>query len=76
MAEQERILDPVELLRIEQEAERQLGLLVAESQDRLNNRCPECGALGSLEDIKGVLTCIDCDLDVAIATKLAGFGRR
>lgn len=67
---------PGEVLKTEAEAERALGALVAESKDRLGNRCPECGALGSLEEFDGVMRCIDCDVQVGAVTKIAGFGRR
>lgn len=69
-------MSPAEVFRIEAEAERQRGTMIAESNDRLANRCPDCGALGSLEDHGGELRCIDCDLVVGAVTRLAGFGRR
>jgi len=65
-----------DVLRTEAEAERQLAEMISESKDRLGNRCPECGALGSLEEVAGKLRCIDCDVEVAAVTKIAGFGRR
>jgi ribosomal protein L37AE/L43A len=65
-----------EEIRRELEAERELAKDVAESRSRMAPQCPECGAFGTLEEIDGVLRCIDCDEVVAATTKLAGFGRR
>jgi hypothetical protein len=65
-----------EQLAREAEAERELAAFVAESKDRLGNRCPECGNLGSLEMFEGELKCVDCDVAVAVKAKLEGFGRR
>lgn len=67
---------PAEVLRREAEAEREKEQLLAESRGRLAPRCPECGAIGTLEEIDGVLRCIDCDETVAATAKLSGFGRR
>ncbi|MBK8258378.1 MAG: hypothetical protein IPK82_37650 [Polyangiaceae bacterium] len=63
-------------LRREADAEREHAAFVAESKDRLSPKCPECGALGSLEEVDGEVRCIDCDLVVGAKTKLPGFGRR
>ena len=76
MAEEKKPVPSAEALQTEAEAERALGALVAESKARLGNRCPECGALGSLEEMDGELRCIDCDLQVGAVTKIPGFGRR
>jgi hypothetical protein len=79
MAEREGkpALPPQEVFRIEAEAEKRAAQLVAESQAGLENRCPECGALGSLEPFAGgELRCVDCDVKVAAVTQLGGFGRR
>jgi len=76
VADSEQKLTPAEVFRAEAEAERQLDALVAESKDRLTERCPECGALGSLEEFEGQLRCIDCDETVGAVRKLEGFGRR
>jgi hypothetical protein len=61
----------------EAEAEAEARKLVAESEQGLQNRCPECGALGSLEPFgdDGAVRCIDCDLTVAAARPLGGLGR-
>ncbi len=67
--------DP-EKLRREAEAEKENAAFVAESKGRLSPKCPECGALGSLEEVDGEVRCIDCDLVVGARTKLPGFGRR
>lgn len=65
-----------DVLRQEAEAERERAVFVAASKDRLGERCLECGSLGSMEMIDGVLRCIDCDETVAATTSLGGFGRR
>lgn len=67
--------DPAKLRR-EAEAEKEQAAFVKESQAGLSPKCPECGALGSLEEVDGEVRCIDCDEVVAARTKLAGFGRR
>lgn len=63
-------------LRREAEAERERAAFVSEALGGLTPKCPECGALGSLEEIDGEVRCIDCDLVVGAKTKLPGFGRR
>jgi hypothetical protein len=73
MADEKHLSDEI---RRELEAERELAKNLSESQGRLAPRCPECDAIGTLEEIDGVLRCIDCDEVVAAQTKLAGFGRR
>jgi ribosomal protein L37AE/L43A len=65
-----------EEIRRELEAEAELKQNLASSAARLAPRCPECGSIGTLEEIEGVMRCIDCDITVANVTKLAGFGRR
>lgn len=65
-----------EEIRRELAAERELAQNLAESRGRLAPACPECGAIGTLEEIDGALRCVDCDETVAATTKLAGFGRR
>ncbi len=67
--------DP-EKLRREAEAEKERAAFVKESLGGLSPKCPECGALGSLEEVDGEVRCIDCDLVVGAKTKLPGFGRR
>jgi hypothetical protein len=67
--------DPSKLRR-EAEAEKEQAAFVKESLAGLSPKCPECGALGSLEEVDGEVRCIDCDEVVAAKTKLAGFGRR
>lgn len=68
--------DPAQLKR-EVEAERAQAAFVKESVARLAPKCPDCGALGSLEEQPdGAVRCIDCDMVIAIASKLPGFGRR
>ena len=67
--------DPAKLRR-EADAEKEQAAFVQESKDRLSPKCPECGSLGSLEEVDGEIRCIDCDLVVGAKTKLAGFGRR
>lgn len=65
-----------EQLRRESEAARELEEFLEESRDRVAPKCPECGAVGSLEEVDGELRCVDCDEVVAAKTKLSGFGRR
>jgi hypothetical protein len=65
-----------EEIRREIAAEQELAQNLAESRGRLAPRCPECDSIGTLEEIDGVLRCVDCDEVVAATTKLAGFGRR
>lgn len=67
--------DPAKLRR-EAEAEREQAAFVADAKKGLAPKCPECGALGSLEEVDGETRCIDCDLVVGAKTKLPGFGRR
>lgn len=67
--------DPAKLRR-EAEAERERAAFLADAKGGLTPKCPECGALGSLEEIDGETRCIDCDLVVGAKTKLPGFGRR
>lgn len=65
-----------EEIRRELAAEREIAQNLAESRGRLAPRCPECDSIGTLEEVDGVLRCVDCDEVVAATTKLAGFGRR
>ncbi len=67
--------DPAKLRR-EVDAEKEQAAFVQESLKGLSPKCPDCGALGSLEEIDGEIRCIDCDLVVGAKTKLPGFGRR
>ena len=67
---------PAEILRRKAEAASELSRELAASRDRLSPRCPDCGSIGSLEEIDGVVRCIDCDEVVAATAKLEGFGRR
>ncbi len=65
-----------EQLKRESEAARELAAFLDESKDRLAPKCPECGAIGTLEEFEGELRCIDCDEVVGAKIKLPGFGRR
>lgn len=67
---------PAEVLQREAEAARELESALAESRNRLAPRCPDCGAIGTLEEVDGVTRCIECDEVVAATAKLSGFGRR
>jgi hypothetical protein len=70
-------LPGTEVFRIEAEAEAASRRLAEEGAQGLTNRCPECGALGSLEVVEdGALRCIDCDVVVGAARKLGGYGRK
>lgn len=61
---------------VEAEAEAEQRRLVEESKQGLLNRCPECDALGSLEEIDGELRCVDCDVKLAETSRLGGLGRK
>lgn len=67
-----------EVFQREAEAEALQKQLASESAAGLNNRCPECDALGSLEPFgeEGEMRCIDCDVKVAVASRLGGLGRK
>lgn len=67
-----------EVFEREAAAEEAQRLLAEEGMAGLNNRCPECGALGSLEPFgdEGELRCIDCDVKVAVVSRLGGLGRK
>ncbi|AUX43903.1 hypothetical protein SOCE26_053590 [Sorangium cellulosum] len=67
---------PAEVFRVEAEAAAEQSRLCEESKHQLASRCPECGSLGSMELVDGVVRCIDCDEVVAAARQLSGFGRR
>lgn len=60
----------------EAEAEAAQRKIVEESEQGLTNRCPECGSLGSLEEVDGELRCLDCDVSIAEKAKLGGLGRK
>ncbi|MDW8251185.1 MAG: hypothetical protein RMJ98_17970, partial [Myxococcales bacterium] len=70
------VLPPAEVLRLEAEAERRTAALVAEAKLQAGDRCPECGALGSLEEHRGRLRCMDCDLEVLEHSRLGGLGKK
>jgi uncharacterized protein (DUF983 family) len=66
-----------DVFRIEAEAEAAARKLAAEGERGLNNKCPECGSLGSLEEFEdGEMRCIDCDVVVGAAARLGGLGRK
>ncbi len=64
------------VLEREAEAEAAQRRVVEESERGLSNRCPQCGALGSLEEIDGETRCLDCDVAIAQISKLGGLGRK
>jgi hypothetical protein len=66
---------PKEILALEAEGEKRRAALVAESKSRLAPRCPECGSIGTLELIDGVMRCVDCDEVLAVTQQLPGMGR-
>jgi hypothetical protein len=68
--------DGQSVLEREAAAEEEQRRVVAESERGLANRCPECGALGSLEEIDGEMRCVDCDVAIAQTSKLGGLGRK
>lgn len=76
-------------MQSEAEAEAAQRRLAEEGRRGLNNRCPECGALGSLEEQdddasgpggfespRGKLRCVDCDVVIAATSRLGGLGRK
>lgn len=67
---------PRDVIEREAEAEAERAQLVAEGKGRLAPRCPECGAIGTLEEIEGALRCTECDETVLAGSRLGGFGRR
>jgi hypothetical protein len=65
------------VFEVEARAEAEQKKLAEEGQLGLDNRCPECGALGSLEEYEdGVVRCIDCDVVVGANARLGGLGRK
>ena len=78
MAEHDRFDNrtPQQILMDEAAAERRNLELVREALQTAGDRCPECGRLGSIEEIDGVLTCIDCDLKLLQVSQLGGLGRK
>ncbi len=65
-----------EVFRIEAEAEAEQKRLAAEGAANIVNKCPECGALGSVEEFEdGEQRCVDCDLVVGATRKIGGMGR-
>ncbi len=66
---------PKEIFALEAEADERLAASLAESQHRLAPACPECKAIGSLEEHDGVMRCIYCDEVVAQTARLPGMGR-
>jgi len=68
---------PNDLFRAEAAAEEAQRRLADEGKRGLENRCAECGALGSLEEQEdGQVRCIDCDEVVGAARKMGGYGRK
>ena len=66
-----------DVFEVEAEAEAAARKLAAEGQRGLTNRCPECGALGSLEEQEdGELRCVDCDVVLGATQRLGGLGRK
>lgn len=65
------------VFEVEAEAEAAARKLAAEGQRGLTNRCPECDALGSLEEQEdGELRCVDCDVVLGATQRLGGLGRK
>lgn len=71
------VLPELDVFRSEAEAEEATRQLAQEGSAGLDNRCTECGALGSLEpDQDGILRCVDCDEVVGRSARLGGLGRK
>lgn len=68
-------LSSEEVFRREAAAEAAQKKLVEESQQNLTERCSECGALGSIEEVDGEMRCVDCDEVVGAQRSLGGMGR-
>lgn len=66
-----------DVFAVEAAAEQAQRDLALEGKRGLDNRCPDCGALGSLEEQEdGQVRCIDCDVVVAAGQKMGGYGRK
>jgi uncharacterized Zn finger protein (UPF0148 family) len=66
-----------DVLKVEALAEEAQRQLAEEGKKGLTNKCPDCGALGSLEEQEdGAVRCIDCDVVVGAARKMGGYGRK
>jgi hypothetical protein len=73
----ERDVPSGNVFKVEAEAEAAAKRLAAEGQRGLTNKCPECGALGSLEEQDdGETRCVDCDVVVGATSRLGGLGRK
>ena len=66
---------PQQVFRDESEAAAKNLELVKEALATAGDRCPDCGRLGSIEEVEGVLKCIDCNLEILQAAQLGGLGR-
>lgn len=61
----------------EAEAEAAQRKLAEEGKAGLANKCPDCGALGSLEEqADGSIRCIDCDEVLGATNRMGGLGRK
>lgn len=67
---------PKHVLELEAKAEAERARFAEASLEQVDGRCPECGALGSLEEVDGALKCIDCDETVLAERRMGGFGRK
>ncbi len=66
-----------DVFAVEAAAEQAQRDLALEGRRGLEDRCPDCGALGSLEEQDdGEVRCIDCDVVVAAGQKMGGYGRK
>jgi len=74
-SKQDAPLSPKEVFDREAVAEAAQKKMVDESQHNLSDRCAQCGALGSIEEVDGEMRCIDCDEVVGAKRPLGGMGR-
>ena len=66
---------PQQVLKDEAAAAKRTLDLVEEALVTAGDRCPDCGRLGSIEEVDGKLKCIDCDLEILQVAQLPGLGR-
>jgi ribosomal protein L37AE/L43A len=66
---------PQQVFQDEAAAAKRNAELVREALATAGDRCPDCGRLGSIEEVNGILTCMDCDLQILQAAQLGGLGR-
>lgn len=66
---------PQQVLQDEAAAAKRNLDLVKEALATAGDRCPDCGRLGSIEEVDGKMKCVDCDLEILQVAQLGGLGR-